>query len=96
MFEWDEAKNQLNLEKHGISFEEAAEIFNYPVFTRIDKRNNYGEIREISFGMIGLTLVLVVVHTDRNGKTRLISARKANKNERHIYHDYLKKTLEGY
>ena len=68
MFEWDNEKNKSNLEKHGISFTEAIEIFNDPVFTVIDNRQEYGELREISIGMICFNVVLTVVHTDRNGK----------------------------
>jgi uncharacterized protein len=87
-FEWDESKGQSNLQKHGISFEEAIEIFDGPVLTRIDLRD-YTEVREISVGAIAGIVVLVVVHTDRNGITRIISARKGNRKERRLYHDYL-------
>ncbi|MEC9346262.1 MAG: BrnT family toxin [Pseudomonadota bacterium] len=89
-FEWDEAKNAANLVKHGISFEEAATIFEGPVLTDIDN-GPYDEIREKSFGMIGGIVVACVVHTDRNGRTRIISARKATKSERNHFNDYLKK-----
>ncbi|WP_449417367.1 BrnT family toxin [Phormidium nigroviride] len=51
-FEWDDNKNVQKLKKHGISFEEAQEIFDGIVFTAIDKRFDYGEIREISIGAI--------------------------------------------
>jgi uncharacterized DUF497 family protein len=51
-FEWDENKNRQNLNKHGISFEEAQEIFFGIVFTSIDERFDYDEIREISIGAI--------------------------------------------
>ncbi|BAZ16405.1 hypothetical protein NIES4071_82810 [Calothrix sp. NIES-4071] len=44
-FEWDENKNTQNLKKHGISFEEAREIFDGIIFTSIDDRFDYGEIR---------------------------------------------------
>ena len=57
-FEWDENKNAQNLKKHGISFEEAQEIFDGIVFTAIDERFDYGEIREISIGAIqGVVIV---------------------------------------
>ena len=51
-FEWDENKNIQNRQKHGISFEEAQEIFDGIVFTSIDERFDYEEIREISIGAI--------------------------------------------
>jgi uncharacterized protein len=76
-------------QRHGIAFEEAKEIFSQPVFTAVDDRMEYGEERLISIGMIGAVAVVVVVHTERSGKTRIISARKANRRERQAYHEYL-------
>ena len=49
-FEWDENKNLSNQKKHGLSFFEAKEIFDGPVFTVTDTRQTYGEIRQISIG----------------------------------------------
>ncbi len=91
LFEWDENKNKANQRKHGISFEEAALIFKGEVLTRIDDCEDYGEEREISTGLIGAYVVAVVVHTDRQNVTRIISARLANHLERKAYHDYYKK-----
>ena len=88
-FEWDENKNQLNQQKHGISFEEAKEIFSDIVFTSISEKFDYGEIREVSIGAIQKVLIVAVVHTDRNGKIRIISARKATPKERRKYNEYL-------
>lgn len=90
-FEWDDNKNAANLKKHGISFEEAALIFNGVVWSRLDDREDYGEIRKISTGLIGGRAVAVVVHTDRTNATRIISARLANKTERKVYNEYYKK-----
>ena len=87
-FDWDPAKNKANREKHGIGFEDAQHIFAGPVLTRVDDRRAYGESRYISLGALSYEAVLVVVHTQRGGKTRLISARKANRQERQIYHDH--------
>lgn len=86
-FEWDDVKNETNFQKHGIRFEEAARIFSHPVMTRIDDRRDYGEVREISTGLLDGLVVLVVVHTDRDGTTRLISARPAKRAERKAYYD---------
>jgi uncharacterized protein len=91
-FEWDDEKNKANFRKHGIRFEEAAQIFAGPILTRIDARE-IAELREISFGLIGPVVVLAVVHTDREGVTRIISARKATKQESRLFHAYLKEAL---
>lgn len=90
-FEWDEDKNQTNITKHGIDFQQAKRVFeDLNILTYEDARFNYREIREISIGQLLLTtqqkiIIAVVVHTDRDGKVRLISARKASKRERKIY-----------
>lgn len=91
-FEWDENKNQQNRQKHGISFEEAKEIFSGTVFTSVDQRFDYDEIREVSIGTIQSFVIVTVAHTERNGKTRLISARKATPKERRQYYEYLAQT----
>ena len=88
-FEWDENKNQQNRQKHGISFEEAKEIFSSIVFTSVDRRFDYNEISEVSIGTIQGFVIVTVAHTERNGKTRLISARKATPKERRQYYEYL-------
>jgi uncharacterized DUF497 family protein len=90
-FEWDPAKNASNLQKHGLSFEEAAEIFEGPVLSGPDYSTN--EPREKSFGLLGGVVVVCVIHTDRGGKIRIISARKAIANERKQFNAYLKKAL---
>jgi len=60
------------------------------VLTTPNKRKDYGEDRFINIGPIGDDILVVVVHTDRAGVIRIISARKANKRERSKYHDYFK------
>ena len=87
MFEWDEEKNAANIRKHGIRFEDAIQIFNGFVATEEDTRQDYGEVRMISLGAIGDIVVLAVVHTDREGITRIISARQANRAERKRYEE---------
>ncbi len=89
-FEWDEDKNLINKKKHGISFEEAATIFEGPVLS-LEDEGDYDEVRERSYGLIGGVVVACVIHTDREGTTRIISARKATANERKFFHAYLKK-----
>ena len=90
-FEWDEDKNRRNFHKHGINFEEAVLVFDDVHLSRLDTREEYGEVREITIGMIAETVVAVVVHTDRDETVRIISARKANKRERRTYHAYYTK-----
>lgn len=88
-FEWDDAKNQVNIRKHGVSFETAKRIFEGPVYTCLDDRDDYGEERFISIGMVDGIAVLVVVHTDREGRVRLISARPASNKERQRYYEQI-------
>ena len=86
-FEWDEAKNKSNVEKHGVSFETASKIFQYPLYNKIDTRFDYGETRTISIGTIDNKTIIVVVHTDRSRRTRIISARPDSQEERAIYYE---------
>jgi len=85
--EWDTANAALNLQKHGVSFEEAAHVFND--FGRIDAyddREDYGEDRWVTLGM-SWTTVLFVVYTIRDETTlRIISARKAHASEQTQYY----------
>lgn len=92
-FEWNEHKNIQNRKKHGISFEEAQEIFDGIVFTSIDDRFDYEEIREISIGAIQSLVIVTVTHTERSEFTRIISARKATLKERKKYYEYLNETI---
>ena len=91
-FEWDETKNQQNQQKHHISFEEATEIFQGVTFTFVSNKIDYSEIREVSIGTIQNVVVVAVIHTDRQGKIRIISARKATPKERRKYYDHLTQT----
>lgn len=83
-FEWDEAKNQTNIRKHGISFDEAKTAF-YDESARIihDPDHSDREDRYIMLGMSYKLQILVVVHAYRQSDEviRLISARKASRNE---------------
>lgn len=96
-FEWDAAKSAANQAKHGVSFEEAAAVFeNAETRTWVDDRMDYGEERRVSIGRLpGRDVVLVVAHTLRKGTIRLISARRANRRERKVHDDYLAQTREG-
>ncbi|MEQ8806117.1 MAG: BrnT family toxin [Rhodospirillales bacterium] len=83
-FEWDPRKARANLERHNVSFQVAVEIFDGPCIVSRDVRRDYGEDRYQSMGLAG-GRCLVVVHTPRGNRTRIISARKANEREQARY-----------
>ena len=87
LFEWDSHKNVSNLKKHGVSFEEAKTVFT-DEYARliIDPDNSEGEDRFILLGTSIDSKLLVVCHCIREAESiRIISARKADKQERTIY-----------
>ncbi len=89
-YEWDENKNILNQQKHGVSFEEAKEVFDDPLhISKLDHRFSYFEERWITVGATKKEKILVVANlffTDEGEEIiRIISARKANSNERRVY-----------
>ena len=88
-FEWDLNKNVQNYIKHGITFKIAIEIFLNEHFTYVDKCRDYSETREISIGKIE-DLIIIVAHTFRNNRIRIISARKAKLKERIKYYEIFK------
>jgi uncharacterized DUF497 family protein len=62
-FEWDYAKNPANIEKHGIDFDDAIEIFKGPILTQVDTRKDYGEVRILAIGIAaGVELLVVYTH----------------------------------
>ncbi len=82
-FEWNPDKAALNLEKHGVSFQEAATVFNDPLsMTFPDPDHSIGESRYVIIGLSRFGQLLVVAHTDRETKVRIINARKATRQER--------------
>lgn len=91
-FEWDETKNRANIRKHGVSFATAARIFEKPFLTRRDDRRQYGEARYISVGEVDGVAVVVVAHTNRGGRTRLISARPASRKERQAWYEHTRQS----
>ena len=87
-FEWDSNKAQSNLDKHGITFEEAAEVFFDPFYQIGDATpkilsNNEG--REFILGYSLEQRLLLVVYLERGKRNRIISARPATRKERKIY-----------
>ncbi len=89
LFSWDEAKNQSNRLKHGLSFETAKHVFDDPLHLSRQDRAEGGEVRWQTLGMIEGIVLLLVAHTvsDENGieHIRIISARQATRQERKIY-----------
>jgi uncharacterized DUF497 family protein len=84
-FEWDARKAAFNLRKHGVSFPFASEaLFDPNRFERLDDSEDYGETRWITIGLAG-RFVIVVVHVLRGDDIRIISARRATRNEVQIY-----------
>ena len=79
-FEWDEAKRQLNLRRHRIDFVDAVEVFQVETVTVIDDRYEYGEMRFLTLGLVNV-IVVAVSHTETSDVIRIISARKAQKDE---------------
>ncbi|MBD2336402.1 BrnT family toxin [Calothrix sp. FACHB-156] len=87
-FEWNPNKAVLNIEKHGVSFQEAATVFNDPLsMTFSDPAHSIGENRYLIIGISGSGNLLIVAHTDRGEKIRVISARKATPQERRFYEE---------
>ncbi len=85
-FEWDPQKAQSNIEKHGVSFEEASTAFRDPFSLTIDDPlHSKDEARMVQFGISNRNRLVVVVHTERGDNIRIISARKATKKERNQY-----------
>ena len=82
--EWDEAKREENLTKHGLDFAIALELFADYFMERLDARHDYGEDRWVALGMIS-GVAVVLVYTERDSKLRPISLRKATIMERSIY-----------
>ncbi|MBE9179796.1 BrnT family toxin [Oculatella sp. LEGE 06141] len=87
-FEWNPDKANLNYEKHNVSFEEAATVFNDLLsVTFPDPDHSVGESRYVIIGMSRFGQLLIVSHTDRGEKVRIISARKATRQERRFYEE---------
>jgi uncharacterized DUF497 family protein len=92
-FDWDEEKNRENIRKHGFDFADAWEIFEAPMLSAPDMREDYGEDRWVGIGLLG-NRVVVVVFTERGEDTiRIISLRKALKHERKKFEDALRDGL---
>ena len=83
-FEWDEAKNEANLAKHGIDFRGAQTIWEGTVVTLQSSQPHHGEVHYLAMGLYK-GREITVVYTRRGSNLRLISARRARTNERQLY-----------
>jgi uncharacterized protein len=87
-FEWDNRKAKENVRKHDVTFQEAASIFGDPLaVTFEDPDHSSNEERYITFGLSLKQRLIIVSHTERRGRTRIISARPMDSRERKIYED---------
>ena len=84
MFTWDESKRKLNLAKHGIDFRDAQAIFEGPLVTAEDSREDYGETRYVALGLLE-GIVVSIAYTERGESVRIISIRKALKHEARFF-----------
>jgi uncharacterized protein len=87
-FEWDPEKAARNLARHGITFPDAATVFDDPLALSIaDPDHSQHEERHLTLGRSIAGRLLVVSHTDRAGRTRMISSRPASRKERKSYEE---------
>lgn len=83
-YEWDESKRRANIRKHGLDFVGVEEVFGGKMMTTFDDRFDYGEERFVTVGILS-GRVVVVAHTERQEVMRIISVRKATRNEEIAY-----------
>jgi uncharacterized DUF497 family protein len=88
LFEWDHRKSHANLTKHGVSFDEASTAFQDPLSVTVaDPLHSTDEERFVLIGHSHRDRLVVVVHTDRGNRVRIISARAATRKERRNYEE---------
>lgn len=86
VFEWDSTKAVTNVQKHGVTFDEASTVFGDPLSLLMpDPDHSDGEARYLLLGMSAYQRLLVVAFVERPPRTRLISARRATRGERRGY-----------
>jgi len=88
-FTWDQNKAARNVAKHRVSFEEAASAFDDPLYLDFfDPEHSEDECRYLRVGLSQLGRLLVIAYTERSESVRLISARKATRQERMLYEEH--------
>ena len=93
-YEWDEEKRKSNIRKHGLDFVDAERIFEGNTLTVADDREDYGQRRFVTIGLCK-AVVVVVAHTEKADVIRVISMRKATKNEEDSYFEQVGDKLEA-
>ena len=87
-FEWDGRKEAENRKKHGVSFREAATVLNDPLSTTYpDLAHSESEQRYVTIGMSERGTIMVVAHSEEDDTVRIISARRATRQERRFYEE---------
>ena len=85
-FEWDSEKEETNIQKHDVSFHEASTVLGDPLsWTFPDPDHSSEEDRFLTFGTSSSSRLLIVAHTDRGDRIRIISSRKMTRLERRFY-----------
>jgi len=85
-FEWDPGKDRSNQEKHGVSFLEAYTAFGDPLARTVaDPRHSFGEFRFLTTGYTSSQRLVIIAHTERDDRVRIITARTAKPSERRFY-----------
>ena len=85
-FEWDTEKARRSFVKHGVSFDEAVTVFSDPLAVTInDPDHSYDEQRFLTTGLSKQSRFIIVAHTDREGRVRIISGREVTASERGQY-----------
>lgn len=90
LYRWDERKRRANLKAHMLDFHDAPEVFDGPTLTYEDDRFDYGEKRFVTLGLLK-GMAVSIVHTETEQQIRIISFRKATRNEE----AYLFKSLQN-
>jgi uncharacterized DUF497 family protein len=83
-FTWHELKRQAILQRRGLDFAKVEQVFAGPTFTFEDDRKDYGEQRWVTLGLLR-EMVVVIVHTETEEEIRVISMRKADKDEQRLF-----------
>lgn len=84
-FAWDGDKEHENVAKHGVAFSEAAQVFLDPLMGYLERQWVEDEERLVAIGMSFKPRLVLVVHTERSTRLRIISARVATRSEREAY-----------
>lgn len=88
--EWNEQKRRQNIAKHKIDFVDVSSVFDGPMVVWQDTRKDYGEDRWVGIGFLR-NILIVIVYTEVDDQTsRIISARKANRNDRRTFRNQVR------